>query len=271
MLVHSAAAHFSRRTRYRQAYSNSSRPHRLKVVFLIGHVRDAKLQIDLEIENREHGDTLIGTFLDTYQNLTLKAVMGYRWAAENCKEAKLIIKMDDDVFFNAGKFFDTFWYKQQQKNPQGQQRSIFCNVWENAPVGRTGKWRVAKDLYANNIYHFPYCAGFFIIITTDLLAPMYKAAKTIDFFWIDDVFMYGMVPDFIGGIRFWQIGLKSRQITETYKLYKRSKEKHKISGCSYWAVLTDGDKLFDSEQNELIQYENSLKLKSGNQKGPLLN
>ncbi|RUS73794.1 hypothetical protein EGW08_018433, partial [Elysia chlorotica] len=215
-----------------------------QLVFLIGHVRDAQLQIDLEIENRKHGDTLIGSFMDTYQNLTLKAVMGYRWAAEHCQGAKMIIKMDDDVFFNVEKFFNSFWYANQQRNPRGQRRSILCNVWENAPVGRTGKWRVEKDLFANNTYHFPYCAGFFIIITTDLLMPMYQAAKTIDFFWIDDVFMYGMVPDFVGGIRFWQIGLKSRQITNTYKHYQKCKEKGQLGGCSYWAVLTDGDKLF---------------------------
>ena len=185
--------------------------------------------------------------------------MGYRWAAEHCRTAKVIIKMDDDVFFNVAKFFDTFWHKQQGQKPQARQRSIFCNVWENAPVGRTGKWKVEKDLFANNTYHFPYCAGFFVIITTDLLSPMYQAAKSMDFFWIDDVFMYGMVPEVLGGIRFWQIGLKSRKITETYRHYKQCKKKGKISGCSYWAVLTDGDKLFDLEQNELRKHEEALK------------
>ncbi|GFN75382.1 hexosyltransferase [Plakobranchus ocellatus] len=256
MLVHSAAGHFSRRERYRKAYTNGTLvngQHKLKVVFLIGHVLDAQIQIDLEIENRKYGDTLIGVFLDTYQNLTLKAVMGYRWAAEYCGNTKLIIKMDDDVFFNVGKFFDTFWSEKTHSK-----RSIFCNVWEQAPVGRSGKWKVEKDIFANDTYHFPYCAGFFIVITTDLLVPMYNAAKSIDFFWIDDVFMYGMVPDVLGGVTYWQIGQKSRKITEKYKDYKQCRVKKGISGCSYWAVLTDGASQFDVEHEELIKHEKTI-------------
>ncbi len=35
-----------------------------------------------------HSDTVVGDFLDSYENLTLKAVMGYRWAADNCKQVR---------------------------------------------------------------------------------------------------------------------------------------------------------------------------------------
>lgn len=270
VLVHSSASHFSRRNRYRKAHNSSIIAHKLKIVFLLGHVLDANIMIDLEIENRQYGDTVIGTFLDTYQNLTLKAVMGFRWAAEQCQQAKLIIKMDDDVLFMSDKFFDTFWYKQQKKKPSGQKRSIYCTVWENARVGRTGKWRVGKNLFANSTYQFPYCAGYFIIITTDLLAPMYKAAKTLDFFWIDDVFMYGMVPDYIGGVKFWQIGRRSYKITSSESLYYKKCKKSKsstISNCSYWGVLLNDENQFESELNEyLTEYPNNLKLNSTKRK-----
>lgn len=48
--------------------------HPLQVVFLIGSVLDASLKIELEKENMQFGDTVVGAFLDTYQNLTLKVI-----------------------------------------------------------------------------------------------------------------------------------------------------------------------------------------------------
>uniref|UniRef100_A0A0B7A977 Hexosyltransferase n=1 Tax=Arion vulgaris TaxID=1028688 RepID=A0A0B7A977_9EUPU len=251
VVVHTSADHFERRARFRKTYSNYSntKPYRLKVVFLLGNVIDASLKIKLEIENRDYGDTVMGAFQDTYQNLTLKAVMGYRWLTSMCPDVKLLIKIDDDVFFDVRKFFTNYW----QKAPKtAKKHSIHCLVWRNAHVGRTGKWKVEKNLFANASYPFPYCAGFFVLVTGDLIRNMYQRGKSIDFFWIDDVFLYGMVPEIIKGVNFFQLGGGRKALTQVYKTYKVCRASKGTDSCPYWATLTDGEKEFDVEYTALF-------------------
>ncbi|XP_059172372.1 beta-1,3-galactosyltransferase 5-like [Physella acuta] len=250
VIVHTSADHFTRRERFRRAYANYSNtsPYRLKVVFLIGQVLNAEVQIKVEMENRDYGDTVVGNFLDSYQNLTLKAVMGFRWLANMCNDVKLLIKMDDDVFFDVRKFFTRYWNK---LGPSQKTKSIHCQVWENAVVGRTGKWKVERGLWANSSYPFPYCAGFFVVVTPDLIRPMYEVGKSIDFFWIDDVFLYGMVPSTIKGIHFNQIGRKKRLISQTYKEFPACNNRKGRDYCTLWAVLTNGADEFALEYAKL--------------------
>ncbi len=37
---------------------------------------------------------------DTYHNLTLKTVMGLKWASIFCPQAKFVLKTDDDIYVN---------------------------------------------------------------------------------------------------------------------------------------------------------------------------
>ena len=39
-------------------------------------------------------------FQDTYRNLTLKTVMGLKWSAIFCPQARHVMKTDDDIFVN---------------------------------------------------------------------------------------------------------------------------------------------------------------------------
>jgi len=41
-----------------------------------------------------------GNFIDSYKNLTLKAVLGLRWMSQYCSQAPFAIKTDDDTFLN---------------------------------------------------------------------------------------------------------------------------------------------------------------------------
>lgn len=38
--------------------------------------------------------------MDTYDNLTLKTIMAFRWVTEFCSNARFLMKTDDDVFIN---------------------------------------------------------------------------------------------------------------------------------------------------------------------------
>ena len=79
------------------------------------------MQKILEEENGIHNDLVQGDFLDTYHNLSYKAVMGYMWVAEFCSQADFVVKTDDDLFVDLyevnisftlqwiGRYFSQFW------------------------------------------------------------------------------------------------------------------------------------------------------------------
>ena len=80
------------------------------------------MQKILEEENGKHSDLVQGDFLDTYHNLSYKAIMGYLWVAEFCSQADFVVKTDDDLFVDLyevnisftlqciGHHFSQFWW-----------------------------------------------------------------------------------------------------------------------------------------------------------------
>ena len=69
-------------------------------MFLLGETRKQRDQDLLEIENKEHGDLVQGTFMDTYRNLTYKNIMGKLWISQFCNQAEFVIKTDDDTYID---------------------------------------------------------------------------------------------------------------------------------------------------------------------------
>ena len=55
-------------------------------------------QKQLEEESSKYGDIIQGDFLDTYHNLSYKAIMGNLWVAEFCSQAEFVVKTDDDMY-----------------------------------------------------------------------------------------------------------------------------------------------------------------------------
>ncbi|XP_010193189.1 PREDICTED: beta-1,3-galactosyltransferase 2-like, partial [Mesitornis unicolor] len=58
------------------------------------------VRLTLEEENSLHGDLIQQDFMDTYNNLTLKTLMGMEWVSKHCPNASYVVKADSDVFLN---------------------------------------------------------------------------------------------------------------------------------------------------------------------------
>ncbi|XP_025095015.1 UDP-GalNAc:beta-1,3-N-acetylgalactosaminyltransferase 1-like isoform X3 [Pomacea canaliculata] len=180
----------------------------VRILFLLGlptNDANSTVQSLIELEHKKYGDTLQGDFIDTYNNLTHKGVMGYRWITQYCPHVRLVAKIDDDVFVDTFKLLHRFW-------PVlfvAKSRAIFCNVWHNntMTILREGKWKVNEE----NLQHFKYfpwnyCSGMAVFITGDLIPFLYRAAFRTPFFWIDDVYLFGMLPDVVGNVTYYDIG-----------------------------------------------------------------
>ncbi|PVD30594.1 hypothetical protein C0Q70_09866 [Pomacea canaliculata] len=209
-MVHTALLNFRQREALRSTVANQSffYPFKVRILFLLGlpaNDTNGTVQSLIELEHKKYGDTLQGDFIDTYSNLTHKGVMGYRWITQYCPHVRLVAKIDDDVFVDTFKLLHRFW-------PVlfvAKSRAIFCNVWHNntMPILREGKWKITENVM-RNLKYFPwdYCSGMAVFITGDLIPFLYRAAFRTPFFWIDDAYLFGMLPGVVGNVTYYDIG-----------------------------------------------------------------
>lgn len=202
VVVHSSTTHFMRRSSIRETWANFNlfKKFSMRIVFIVGKPEKESTQALIEHESNVHKDIIQGKFIDSYGNLTQKGVLGLRWVSEFCKQAEIIVKVDDDVFLNVFKLMEDIESKFRNKKKQ-----IWCPVrYKGTSLiqRKKGKWKVDENEFKNMTF-FPvtYCNGFFTILTKDLIQEMYEAAKVTPFFWVDDVYLFGLLPDKIGNVK----------------------------------------------------------------------
>jgi len=190
VLVHSHPAHERLRRTIRQTWGSIVHSQ-FKLLFLVGIPKNKKLQTLLTNENEENGDLVQGNFIDAYKNLTYKHVMAFKWAVYFCPNAKYVFKCDDDVFINTPGLIH---YIYERLSPFGARKLILCQILKRSVVFRTSrsKWKVSYSDYAKPFYP-PYCAGFFIIYSPDVVFDLYEQAQSSRYFWIDDVHITGFM------------------------------------------------------------------------------
>lgn len=219
IIVHTALPNLERRQRIRDSFALGPlfRPFQIRVAFLLGKTHNRTLEKILWIEHATYNDTVMGDFTDDYHNLSLKGIMGYRWVSQYCSNSQFVLKIDDDVLINMFKLLYSFL-----SHMNGKKRSLFCNVWFNGtmPILREGKWKVDSHIFASQEkFPYDYCSGFVVIMTSDLMEPLYQAAMTTPFFWIDDVYLFGMLPSVVGGVTYYNYALdRNMTLNETYAI-----------------------------------------------------
>lgn len=214
VIVHTAPNHFDRRRGIRKTWTNNtffSDLGTVRVLFLLGRVKDPKLQVQIETEFKTFGDLLQGDFIDAYRNLTHKGVMAYKWMSERCRNAQFILKVDDDITVNMYKLFTEVLPKYKGKTKQ-----ILCNHIHpgTMPIIRNkkSKWYVSENHFREQKFYPRYCSGFLVLFTKDIIPAMYRSASLTPFFWVDDVYLYGLVPSHVPGIQYNGIQKGSHQL-----------------------------------------------------------
>lgn len=202
------------------------------MIFVIGQSREVALHDKLREESVTYHDIVVADFVDSYRNLSYKALTAMHWIREYCKGAKYIVKTDDDVFINifaldrflnhAAQAVDrqrgTESSKQQKeeksgKSPENKESSsgktlleeaskrlkrarpeIQCLVWEGMTVLRDkkSKWYVDQREYGNRTYP-PYCSGNAFLMTWSTAHALLHASTTTPFLWVDDAYLTGVL------------------------------------------------------------------------------
>ena len=131
-------------------------------------------------------DIVQGDFIDSYHNLTYKNVMGLLWVTEYCSGVGLIVKTDDDMWLDLHAIATT-----SIALPRDGEM-LACTVLTNMPVERSGKWAVSEDEIGYSSYP-PACSGWLYLLSNVTAATLLQAATGAKYFWIDDVWVTGIL------------------------------------------------------------------------------
>lgn len=141
-------------------------------------------------EQFRFGDLVQGDFNEAYRNLTLKHIMGLRWASTNCENAKIIIKLDDDIVFNLNTILKQVENSAIQRNKDFLAGYVLVGT---RPIRlKENKWYVTKSEYRKSFYP-PFLSGWMYLTTPKTAASLVAVAKETPYFWIDDVYVTGIL------------------------------------------------------------------------------
>ncbi|XP_070534907.1 uncharacterized protein [Ptychodera flava] len=84
------------------AMSNTYQPlmEGVRHVFIVAKAHDSRINDQVHSEAERYGDIIILNFPDSYDILTRKTIMAFKWASFYCSQARHVLKADDDVFIN---------------------------------------------------------------------------------------------------------------------------------------------------------------------------
>jgi len=187
IVVCSAVENIARRDAIRGSWGSPEHLSRLglRVVYVMGRVegRDG----DVSVEARRHGDVVQADFVDSYSNLGVKSLAALRWVAQSAACARFVVKTDDDVFVNTPLL-------SRDLAATAHRRFVMGHVIARAQPVRTpgAKWFTPTSLFAADVYP-TYVSGAAYVISGDAVGLLLSAAAGSPVFWIEDVYVTGML------------------------------------------------------------------------------
>ncbi|XP_066298312.1 beta-1,3-galactosyltransferase 1-like [Branchiostoma lanceolatum] len=205
ILVTSAPGNVDRRKAIRSTWGNKKagdswrkygdKPATCKIVFLLGKTPDnPSLNFLLEKESLEHEDMLFGDYIDSYRNLTLKVLHGFKWARDEC-EPEFLLKTDDDCFINTPLFL-----KMLQEHRPYKSDFYTGSVFEGSELAvirdPRSKWHVSEEDHLSDFYA-PYASGIGYMVSKTALGKILDVVKSVPPFPIEDAYI-GTLAEKVG-------------------------------------------------------------------------
>lgn len=188
--VKSSADHFEHREAIRESWaSKDSDLDNLQVVFLVGKGSTEEVDEQIGEEYLQHKDLLIGNYIDSYQNLTIKAMTGVAWRKKNCPKSEFVLAVDDDTFVD----LDQMKHHLQRLPESDDYIECSERTVSKGKVWREGQWAVSADQYEFDVYP-NYCNGPCYLMpskTADVLLEASESTKPDHP--ADDVFISGIL------------------------------------------------------------------------------
>ncbi|XP_041659532.1 beta-1,3-galactosyltransferase 2-like [Cheilinus undulatus] len=189
LLITTEAQQVEARNVIRQAWGNESVAPGFFHLFLLGinyRALGVTTQKMLEAESNRHHDIIQQDFSDTYNNLTIKTLMGLNWVALHCPQVSYVMKTDSDMFVN------TEYLIHSVLQPKMKPKTDYFtgHILENQTPFRdkNNKWYMPSELYPGNRYP-TFCSGTGYVFSGDLATKLYQASMNIPHIHLEDVYV----------------------------------------------------------------------------------
>ena len=157
----------------------------VRYLFLLGSGWPSEQHAALRKENKQFGDILQDDYIDSYFNLSIKVLSGFKYSTTVCKRAKFIMRSADDNYVNLPNVMPIL-----QKDGKKLKDSMIGHCY---PQGtgvlrvKSTKWAVTRNEWPADRYP-PYCTGTTFIMTQKSTKKMYDAAQNVPYFVMEDVY-----------------------------------------------------------------------------------
>ncbi|XP_063797592.1 beta-1,3-galactosyltransferase 2-like, partial [Pseudophryne corroboree] len=151
-------------------------------------------ELALLSESEEYHDIIQQYYFDTYNNLTIKVLMGLSWVVMYCPQAMYVMKTDSDMIINT-----EYLVNKLLKPDQPLRMNYFTGyLMTNAqPIrDRNSKWYMPPDVYPENQYP-PFCSGTGYVFSGDLAQKIVNISPIIRWLHLEDVYI-GLCLDKLG-------------------------------------------------------------------------
>ncbi|XP_011677724.2 beta-1,3-galactosyltransferase 1-like [Strongylocentrotus purpuratus] len=161
VLIKSAPGNTERRDAARKTYISGAATFNVstRLLFIVGDSEAQDERENIQEEARRHRDILKVGFHDSYYNLTVKLVMGFKWALQFCNNSEFLMSVDDDVMVDIVTLvndLDALPSKNHSQFVLGYTEEG-CKPFRNVD----SKWYIPEDIYPDKTYPlFPYGHGY---------------------------------------------------------------------------------------------------------------
>ena len=188
ILVTTTPSNFDQRQVLRDTWLTHTKNNTAKVrhIFLFGKVKDMKIQDKILKESMTYNDVVQESFIDSYENLTYKTIMGFKWASLQCPKVKFVLKTDDDMFVNIPAVLNI-----ARPNAVLLQTHVVGNCKQNPhPIrNKESKWYTPMESFPGKLFNSGFCAGTGYLTSLNVVKKVFEVSPNVPFFHLEDVYV----------------------------------------------------------------------------------
>jgi beta-1,3-galactosyltransferase 1 len=189
IFVHSAPQNTPHRTAIRKSWGSVAKnaSFQTKVIFLLGVSSNDVTSREIHAESQRDHDVLQFNIEDAYKNLSLKSLAMLQWVEKFCSDVKYVVKVDDDTFLNTPLLISDLHAVVHTNFLMGD---IIAGA---RPIrDHKSKYYTSMRQYRGSMYP-TYLSGAAYVISGDVIPALTTAAKTTELFWLEDVYITGLL------------------------------------------------------------------------------
>ena len=194
--VHSRPTEWKERDVFRRTWAQKDlfKKYPSRLVFFLGNPNDETVLEEVKRESLVHGDIVMEDFVDSYRNLTYKAIAALKWIDRYCLNTKFAIKVDQDTYVNIFRFifklFTTYVNEERFFLGRSGERDI-----HRIKKGNICKWCIPDHIMPGIKKYPKFCYGVVFAYPAHLATELYNASLITPFFRFDDVYVTGILRD----------------------------------------------------------------------------